>query len=271
MVAQHRLGARLRAIYTTQQDDSTLAILLGAHSIGDFLGKIETVNSVAAQDSQVIAEITKFKRDVTVRAKQLKLAHARQEQVVAERAAAKQQIEAGLAERQRMLDSIKGEIVQLQAEERARQARLAAEAQARLQAQLNASHQAFQQSQRAGRRRRLGGHARRRRSASRLRRSTAASSGSRCSTSARRTSGAAPRRAASTAPGSSMFVYAQVGVSLPHHAARPVQLRRPGLPRRARAGRPRLLRRPRPRRDLHRRTASSSTLRTPATWSRSRA
>jgi cell wall-associated NlpC family hydrolase len=147
-IAQHRLGARLRAIYTTQQDDSTLAILLGAHSIGDFLGKIETVNSVAAQDSQVIGEITKFKRDVTLRAKQLKLAHARQEQVVAERAAAKQQIEGGLAERQRMLDSIKGEIVRLQAEERARQARLAAEAQARLQAQLNASHQAFEQSQR---------------------------------------------------------------------------------------------------------------------------
>ena len=148
VVAQHRLGERLRAIYTAQQEDSTLAILLGAHSIGDFLGKIETVNSVAAQDSQVIAEITKFKRDVTLRAKQLKLAHARQEQVVAERAAAKQQIEGGLAERQRMLESIKGEIAQLQAEERARQARLAAEAQARLQAQLNASHQAFEASQR---------------------------------------------------------------------------------------------------------------------------
>ena len=149
----------------------------------------------------MIAEITKFKRDVTSRAKQLKIAHARQEQIVAERAAAKQQIEGGLAERQRLLDSIKGEIVRLQAEERARQARLAAEAQARLQAQLPRSTQAFEQSQRQDV---VGASAVSpgRRSASRRRRSTAASSGSRCSTSAPRTSGAAPRPAASTAPGS---------------------------------------------------------------------
>src|SRR5581483_7977563 len=127
-IAQRRLGLRLRAIYTTQQDDSTLAIVLGAHSIGDFLDKIETVNSVASQDSQVIHEIRQFKHDVTVRAAQLRTAHARQVKIVAERAAAKQQVESGLAERQRMLDSIKGEIVRLQAEEAARQARLAAEA-----------------------------------------------------------------------------------------------------------------------------------------------
>lgn len=145
-VAQTRLAARLRAIYTSSEENSTLAILLGSHSIGDFLGRIETVNSVASQDSQVISEITKFKRDVVRRAAELKAAHARQEQIVAERAAAKQQIESGLGERQRMLESIKGEIVQLQAEERARQARLEAEAQARYQAQLAASQQAFQQS-----------------------------------------------------------------------------------------------------------------------------
>jgi peptidoglycan DL-endopeptidase CwlO len=141
-IGQRRLGLRLRAIYTTQQDDSTLAILLGSHSIGDFLNKIETVNSIGSQDKQVIGEIEQFKHDVVVRAKELKIAHTRQEQVVAERAAAKQQIESGLAERQRMLDSIKGEIVRLQAEEAARQARLAAEARARLAAQQEQARQA---------------------------------------------------------------------------------------------------------------------------------
>ena len=141
-IAQRRLGLRLRAIYTTEQDNSTLAILLGSHSIGDFLNKIETVNSVSSQDTQVIGEIKTFKHDVTVRARELKIAHTRQVQIVAQRAAAKQQIESGLAERQRMLDSIKGEIVRLQAEEAARQARLAAEARARLAAQQQAAHQA---------------------------------------------------------------------------------------------------------------------------------
>jgi peptidoglycan hydrolase CwlO-like protein len=146
-VSQRRLGNRLRAMYTQGQEDSTLAILLGSRSIGDFLNRVETVNSVASQDSQVIAEIRRFKRDVTVRAGQLKLAHARQERIVSERAAAKQQVEAGLAERQQLLGSIKGEIAQLQREEEARQARLAAEARARLDAQLAAQHRAVQAAQ----------------------------------------------------------------------------------------------------------------------------
>jgi len=146
-VAQRRLGARLRAIYTSDQENSTLAILLGSSSLNDFLNRIETVNSVASQDSEVIGEIRTFKHEVTVRAAQLKAAHARQERVVAERAAAKRQVEGQLAERQRLVASIRSEIVRLQAEERARQARLQAEAEARLRVQLAAQHQAALQAQ----------------------------------------------------------------------------------------------------------------------------
>jgi cell wall-associated NlpC family hydrolase len=51
---------------------------------------------------------------------------------VAERAAAKRQIENGIAQRQRLLSSIKSEIVTLQRKEAARQAALAAQARARL-------------------------------------------------------------------------------------------------------------------------------------------
>jgi peptidoglycan DL-endopeptidase CwlO len=146
-VSQRRLGARLRALYTDGQEDSTLAILLGSHSIGDFLNKVETVNSVSSQDSQVVSEIKQFKHDVVVRAAQLKVAHVRQEQVVAVRAASKQQIESGLAERQQLLSSIKGEIERLQREEAARQARLAAEARARLATQQAAQERAVQAAQ----------------------------------------------------------------------------------------------------------------------------
>ena len=146
-VSQRRLAARLRAIYTDGEEDSTLAILLGSHSIGDFLNQIETVNSVSSQDTQVIGEIKQFKHDVAVRAAQLRVAHIRQEQIVAERAAAKRQIESGLAERQQLLGSIKGEIERLQREEAARQARLAAEARARLARQEAAQERAVQAAQ----------------------------------------------------------------------------------------------------------------------------
>ncbi len=149
-LAQQRLGQRLRAIYISEQEDSTLAILLGSASLNDFLNRIETVNSVASQDTQVIGEIRTFKREVTIRAAQLKSAHARQERVVGERAAAKQRVEAGLAERQRLVASIKGEITRLEAQERARQERLRIEAEQRLRAQLAAQREAVASAQENG-------------------------------------------------------------------------------------------------------------------------
>jgi peptidoglycan DL-endopeptidase CwlO len=145
-IAQRRLGERLKSIYTSDQEDSTLAILLGSRSLNDFLNRVETVSSVASQDSQVVHEVERFKRDVTLRAAQLKSAHARQQRIVAAREAAKRQVESGLAERQRMLGSIKGEIAKLQAEEAARQERLRIEAQRRLQAVISAQHQAALQA-----------------------------------------------------------------------------------------------------------------------------
>ncbi len=146
-IAQRRLGARLRAIYTSAQEDSMLAIILGSRSLNDFLNRIETVNSVSSQDSQVLGEIKRFKHVVAVRGVQLRKAHVRQEQVVAERAAAKQQVEAGLSERRRLVASIKDEIVRLQAEEARRQEQLRIEAEARLRAQLAAQNQAAAQAQ----------------------------------------------------------------------------------------------------------------------------
>jgi peptidoglycan DL-endopeptidase CwlO len=148
-ISQRRLGERLRAIYTSDQDDSTLAILLGSRSLSDFLNRIETVNSVASQDTQVLGEIKRFKQDVAIRAVRLRKAHVRQEQVVAERAAAKQRVEAGLAERRRLVASIKNEIDRLQAEERRRQEQLRIQAQARLRAMLAAQEQASVEAQQA--------------------------------------------------------------------------------------------------------------------------
>jgi cell wall-associated NlpC family hydrolase len=80
----------------------------------------------------VVREVKAYRIAVRTRRARLKHAHVEQARLVAERASQKASIEGQLAERQRLLGSIRSEIGRLQAAERAQQARLAAEARARL-------------------------------------------------------------------------------------------------------------------------------------------
>jgi peptidoglycan DL-endopeptidase CwlO len=144
--AEARLAARLRDLYISGSSDSTLEVLLGANSLDDVINRLDTANRVSSQDARVFREVKLFRRQIAARGVALARAHRAQQRVVADRAAAKARIENGLADRQRLLSSIKGQIVELQKEEAARQARLAAEARARLvqeqqqqQARLNAA------------------------------------------------------------------------------------------------------------------------------------
>jgi cell wall-associated NlpC family hydrolase len=130
--AERTLGARLRAIYIAGDENSTLEVLLGAKNLDDLLNRVDMVNRVSDEDARVLGEIKVFRREVQRRAVELKRAHEEQAKVVADRAAQKAQIEAGLAQRRQLVASIKGAIAKLQAQEAARQAELARQAQARL-------------------------------------------------------------------------------------------------------------------------------------------
>jgi len=134
-VAQTRIEKRLRDLYVNGSGDSTLEVLLGARSLDDIIARLDAIERVSHQDASVLASVKKFKREVETRRASLRTARADQARIVAERAAQKGSIESRLAEREQMLASVKDEISQLQAEERARQVRLAAEALARVRAQ----------------------------------------------------------------------------------------------------------------------------------------
>jgi peptidoglycan DL-endopeptidase CwlO len=132
--AQRVLAARMVAIYTSEQSDSTLDVLVGSQSLEDLLDGLETVSRVSEQDAAVLSDVKRF-RSVMQRARaRLRRDRDRQAELVAERAALKSSIEGQLSERQSMLSSIKSEIVSIQAAERRRQAQLAAQARARLAA-----------------------------------------------------------------------------------------------------------------------------------------
>ena len=129
---QNALARRLVAIYTSDSDTSSLGVLLGATSLDDLVNRVDTVNRVSDQDARVLREVKQFKASVARHKRQLATAHGRQSGLVAERAEAKAAVEGQLAERRQLVESIKGEIAQLQAEERARQAELERQARARL-------------------------------------------------------------------------------------------------------------------------------------------
>src|SRR5207248_4835979 len=137
--SQHTLMQRLVTIYTTRDDQSTLAVLLGSTSIDDLVNRIETVQSVSAQDVAVVKQVVSFKRQVTVHQSFLVRAHRAQATLVRQRAAAKARITSQLARQHRLYASIKNEIAHLIAMQHARQLQLAREARARLAA--------YQQSQ----------------------------------------------------------------------------------------------------------------------------
>jgi cell wall-associated NlpC family hydrolase len=135
-IAEARLGARLHDLYVDGGDDNTLEIILGSSSLDDMLNRLDTVNRVSAQDTEVIREVRAFKHQVQVHRIALRKAHVQQQRVVAERAATKRQIEAGLAQKRQMLASINAsirqEIAKLHAEQVRRQQILEAEARSRL-------------------------------------------------------------------------------------------------------------------------------------------
>ncbi len=140
-IAQSRLASRLRDLYVGGDSTSTLEVFLGSTSFEDLINRLDTIDRVSQEDTQVLGEVKRFRTEVVARGERLKRARASQEQVVAARAAAKQEIESGLAERQRLLGSIRSEIERLKAEEARRQEVLRQQAAARLRSQEAAIQQ----------------------------------------------------------------------------------------------------------------------------------
>ena len=129
--SQKIIAKRLVTLYRNETP-STLEVIFGAKNLDDMMNRLDSEKTVSKLDARVLNTVKSSRK--TVEASGKVLAHERQlqQQLVAQRAAKKQEIESKLAEQRRLLSSIKGQIAQLQAAERARQEQLKREAQARL-------------------------------------------------------------------------------------------------------------------------------------------
>jgi cell wall-associated NlpC family hydrolase len=145
-VAQRRISQRLRDLYVNGHGDSTLEVILGARTLDEVVTRLTAIDRISSQDAALLDEVKAYRKEVETRRVELKDARARQAQLVSERAAQRQAIEGRLAERQQMYASVKQEIDQLIAEQRRREAAAAAAARARLAAQQLAVQQAAVQA-----------------------------------------------------------------------------------------------------------------------------
>jgi peptidoglycan DL-endopeptidase CwlO len=123
--AQKALERQAVDVYTSTESNSTMEVLLGASSLDDLLNRIDTVNRVDQQRTTVVGDVQTFHKTVAREEAHLHHAQSEQKQIVAERLAEKNSIETKLAERNRLLRSVRSEIVHLRAVERQRQLELA--------------------------------------------------------------------------------------------------------------------------------------------------
>ena len=134
-IAQDQLGALLVASYKGAGTSDVVSYVLGSGSFTDLLNRVEYLDRASKAQGELLAEISRSKAQIEQRQQALKTAQKQAEALVRQAAARRRAVEAGLADRRRLLASIHSDIKRLIAEqERRREARAAAAAAAAEQA-----------------------------------------------------------------------------------------------------------------------------------------
>jgi peptidoglycan DL-endopeptidase CwlO len=133
-VALAHLRARLVALYESNDDPSTIAIVFGSGTVSQAIDRIQAAQQISAADHQLAVQTTAARNRYARVAERASALERRREADVRQRAAQRAKIGGMLNERKRLLASVQGEVAQLQQQEAHEQAVLAAQARAELAA-----------------------------------------------------------------------------------------------------------------------------------------
>jgi cell wall-associated NlpC family hydrolase len=140
-------AARLAVWIYTSNHASSLDVILGAKNLGELLTLSDAEHQVSLQAAAITKETLAAKRNLEQKVAALNHDRAAAAAAVRELEVVRGKILAGLAERRKLLASVQNEVTKLQAQERARQLRLARLARERLEAELAAQRQAAIQAE----------------------------------------------------------------------------------------------------------------------------
>ena len=139
--AQHRLMSRIYSLYVNGEP-STVDVIAGATSISQLIDRAESARVLSDQDAALGQQALHFEQTVQHREDQLQALKRQRAATVLHLAAQKREIDSALARQKQLLASIHTTIQQLQQQEAARERRLQAEAEARLRQELAAKRAA---------------------------------------------------------------------------------------------------------------------------------
>jgi cell wall-associated NlpC family hydrolase len=122
----------LIALYESNDEPTSVSILFGSSTVTDLIGRLDAAQTIAAADHRLAVQTTAARNHYAATERRTRATAERRAVAVAQLASQRRQIGSMLAERRQLLSSIQSEVATLKAEEAHRQAVLAAEARARL-------------------------------------------------------------------------------------------------------------------------------------------
>jgi cell wall-associated NlpC family hydrolase len=131
-LAQQHVSDRIVALYESDPAPSTLSIFLGSHSLGEIIDALDTAKAVAAADHRLAAKTTQIRNRYAKAVRVLRSTEKRREGALLQRASERVRIGSLLAQRRHLLSSVTAEVDALRVKEQQHQALIAAQARARL-------------------------------------------------------------------------------------------------------------------------------------------